>query len=176
MTDPYQPKQPYGEQPYQQPYPPQQAAYPGYGQQPGYGEIAPYQGLAQPGYAQPGYGVPAYPQAGYPAPGHPGGYGVDPATGLPLSDKSKVAGGLLQLFLGGFGAGRFYLGYGLIGAIQLPLTVVGWFFFFLGFLTFGIGTIIAMLLFFGVGIWVLIDAIMIFAGAVKDPYGRALRS
>ena len=32
-------------------------------------------------------------------------------TGQPLSDKSKIVAGILQLFLGGFGAGRFYTGH-----------------------------------------------------------------
>lgn len=168
MTDP--------QQQYQQPYPPQQAAYPGYAQQPGYGDIAPYQGLPQPGYAQPGYAAPGHPPAGYPAPGFPGGYGVDPATGLPLSDKSKIAAGLLQLFLGGFGVGRFYLGYGTIGGVQLGIHILGWFLFFLGFLTFGIGMLVAMVLWMGGGIWALIDAIMMFTGGVRDAQGRPLRS
>ncbi|WP_435802240.1 TM2 domain-containing protein, partial [Streptomyces avermitilis] len=36
-------------------------------------------------------------------------FGVDP-QGRPYSDKSKVVAGVLQLFLGTFGAGRFYVG------------------------------------------------------------------
>ena len=42
--------------------------------------------------------------------------GVDP-SGQPLSDKSKLVAGLLQIFLGGFGVGRFYLGYTNIGIL-----------------------------------------------------------
>lgn len=167
MTDP---QQPYGQQynPYaQQGYDPQ-PSYDPYAQQQPYG-IAPYQG---------GYGQPGYPQAGYPQPGYAmgGGYGVDPATGLPLSDKSKVVAGLLQLFLGGFGVGRFYLGYGVIGGLQLGIHVIGWFFFFLGFLTFGIGMLIAMLFWMAGGIWALIDAIMMLTGSVRDAQGRVLLS
>lgn len=170
MTDPQQPYgqqyDPYAKQGYDpQPYP----SYDPYAQQQPYGAIAPYQG----GYGQPGYPQAGYPQTGY---GPGGGYGVDPATGLPLSDKSKVAAGLLQLFLGGFGVGRFYLGYGMIGGLQLGLYMVGWFFFFLGFITFGIGMAISVLFFLGVGVWALIDAIMMFTGSVKDAQGRTLRS
>jgi hypothetical protein len=64
-------------------------------------------------------------------------------TGPP---KSKVAAGLLQLFFGGFGIGRFYLGYGGIGAAQLLLTIF----------TFGLG-----------GLWGFIDGIYILCGGVK---------
>lgn len=170
MTDP---QQPYG---YQAPQP----YTPSYGQaQPGYGRIEPYQGQPQPGYGQ--YPQPVYPQ-GHPQPGYPqpgyalGGYGVDPATGLPVSDKSKVAAGLLELFLGGFGAGRFYLGHTGIGVAQLGIHLAGWFFFFLGFVTFGIGMAIAMLFWMAGGLWALIDAIMMFSGGVKDAHGRVLRS
>ena len=84
-----------------------------------------------------------------PMPGAP--YGVDPVTGIPFSDKSKVIAGLLQLFLGFMGAGRFYTGHIAIGVLQL---LFGW-------LT--------------CGIWPLVDAIMMFAGKVTDSEGRPLR-
>jgi TM2 domain-containing membrane protein YozV len=111
----------------------------------------PYQGQQPPYPGQPG------PYAGQPA-GYPGGYpaayyGVD-AYGRPLSDKSKLTAGLLQIFLGGFGVGRFYLGYTNIGVLQLVVSVV----------TCGIGSI-----------WGLIDGIMILIGNVPDPQGRMLR-
>ncbi len=164
MTDP---QQPYGYQA-PQPYPPNYPA------QPGYGQVAPYQGQPQPGYGL--YPQPVHLQ-GYPQPAHAlGGYGVDPATGLPVSDKSRVAAGLLELFLGGFGAGRFYLGHTGIGLAQLGLHLAGWFFFVLGFVTFGIGTLIALLCWMAGGLWALIDAIMMFSGSVKDAHGRVLRS
>ena len=41
------------------------------------------------------------------------------SPGVPLSDKSKVAAGVLQLFLGGFGVGRFYTGHVGIAIAQL---------------------------------------------------------
>ena len=79
-----------------------------------------------------------------------GAYGGVDAYGRPLSDKSKLVAGLLQLFAGGFGIGRFYLGYSTIGIFQL--------------LTLG-----------GCGVWSLIDAIMIITGKVPDAEGRTLR-
>jgi TM2 domain-containing membrane protein YozV len=88
-------------------------------------------------------------QPGMMVPGAP--YGVDPMTGIPFSDKSKVIAGLLQLFLGFFGAGRFYTGHTTIGILQ----------FLFGWMT--------------CGIWPLVDAIMMFAGKVTDAQGRPLR-
>jgi TM2 domain-containing membrane protein YozV len=74
--------------------------------------------------------------------------------GRPLSDKSKLTAGLLGIFLGGFGVGRFYLGYTTIGVLQLVVTL----------LTCGLGSI-----------WGLIDGIIILIGNVPDPQGRPLR-
>ena len=37
--------------------------------------------------------------------------------------KSKMAAGLLQIFLGGLGIGRFYLGYTGVGVAQLIITI-----------------------------------------------------
>lgn len=51
---------------------------------------------------------------------------VDPYTGRPMSPKSKIAAGLLQIFLGTLGIGRFYMGSTAIGMAQLVLTIVGW--------------------------------------------------
>ena len=79
--------------------------------------------------------------------------GVDP-SGQPLSDKSKLVAGLLQIFLGGFGVGRFYLGYTNIGILQIVATVF----------TCGIGTL-----------WPFVDGIMMIMGKVPDVEGRALR-
>ena len=138
-----QPPGPYGAPggPLPPPYQGQQPQYPG--QQPGYpGQPAGYAGQPA-GYAgQPG------PYAGYPA-----AYGVD-AYGRPLSDKSKLTAGLLQIFLGSLGIGRFYLGYTTIGVLQLVVTIV----------TCGLGSI-----------WGLIDGIIILIGNVPDPQGRTLR-
>jgi TM2 domain-containing membrane protein YozV len=115
------------------------------------GGPAPYQGQQAPYPAQPGP-YPGQPPA-YPG-GYPGAYyGVD-AYGRPLSDKSKLTAGLLQIFLGSIGVGRFYLGYTTIGVLQIVVTVV----------TCGVGSI-----------WGLIDGIMILIGNVPDPQGRMLR-
>lgn len=72
----------------------------------------------------------------------------------PQSDKSKVVAGLLGIFLGSFGVGRFYLGYTGLGVAQILVT----------WLTLGIG-----------GIWPFIDGILILVGKVPDAQGRPLR-
>ena len=66
------------------------------------------------------------------------------------AEKSFVTTWLLSLFLGQFGADRFYLGQMGLGFLKL--------------LTCG-----------GCGIWALIDLIRVLAGSVKDKYGRPLR-
>jgi len=109
----------------------------GYGPPPGGGYGAPPPGFGGP----PGMGGPM--MAGSP-------YGVDPITGMPFSDKSKVVAGLLNIFL--FGAGRLYTGHIGIGIAQILTTV-----------------------FCGVGyIWALIDGIMMLMGKVPDSQGRPL--
>ena len=96
--------------------------------------------------------APPPPYGAYP-PAYPGQFGVDP-WGRPLSDKSKLVAGLLQLFLGTFGIGRFYLGYNGIAIAQLAVSL----------LTCGIGAI-----------WPFVDGILILIGKVPDPSGRPLR-
>ena len=128
---------------YQAPEPPQyqpsQQSFPPGGQQP-----------YQPGgyVPPPVYGAPGYPPPGYgpPQPGAP--WGVD-QYGRPYSDKSKVVAGVLQILLGGFGAGRWYTGHYGIAVAQL--------------LTCG-----------GLGVWSLIDGILMLVGNVTDPQGRPL--
>jgi TM2 domain-containing membrane protein YozV len=93
-------------------------------------------------------------------------FGRDPFTGEPLSNKSKIAAGLLQLFLGGFGAGRFYLGSNGIAIAQLCTLIIGW------LLTF---VLVGFFVLFGLTIWVLIDAIMILTGSVRDSRGFKLK-
>lgn len=77
-------------------------------------------------------------------PGHPMG----------VSDKSKVVAGVLQILLGAFGVGRFYMGDIKIGVIQLIVTLV----------TCGVG-----------GIWGVIDGILILVKGGVDGQGRPLR-
>jgi TM2 domain-containing membrane protein YozV len=82
------------------------------------------------------------------------------AYGYP-QPKSKIAAGLLGIFLGGLGIHRFYLGYTTIGIVQILLTV------FLGIFTLGI-----------VGLWGVVEGIMILAGASyfqRDARGIPLR-
>jgi hypothetical protein len=130
--------------PYQPPEPPQyQPPIPPGGQQP-YQQPYPPGGFVPP----PVYGAPGYPPPGYgpPQPGAP--WGVD-QYGRPYSDKSKVVAGVLQILLGGFGAGRWYTGHYGIAVAQL--------------LTCG-----------GLGVWALIDGILMLVGNVTDAQGRPL--
>lgn len=143
---------------------------PGQGPPPGHQQPGPQQGYPPPGYQQPGpqqgyqqqgYQQ-SYPPPGFPPPGYyppPGTYTGDPNApygydpyGRPYSDKSKVIAGILQLTLGGFGVGRFYLGNVGMGLAQL----------------FTCG---------GLGIWSLVDGILLLTGNDHtDEHGRILRS
>lgn len=116
------------QQGYQAPYPPPPGQYP-----------------PPPGMYPPVYQDPSAP------------YGRHPLTGEPLSDKSKVVAGLLQLLglFGIVGIGRIYLGYTGLGIAQLVVGVV----------TCGIGAII----------WGIIDAVLLLTDKVRDPEGRPLR-
>jgi TM2 domain-containing membrane protein YozV len=126
-------------------YPPPPAAEP----PPAYGTPTPPGGYG----AQPqGYGAPPPPVGAYgqPAPGYAAAP-YDPQA------KSKIAAGLLGIFLGGFGVHRFYLGYTKIGVIQLIVTIV----------TCGIGSI-----------WGFVEGILYLIGAngyTTDATGRPLR-
>ncbi|MFF7261264.1 MULTISPECIES: TM2 domain-containing protein [Streptomyces] len=77
-------------------------------------------------------------------------FGYDP-QGRPYSDKSKIVAGILQLFLGTLGIGRFYVGSVGVGVAQL--------------LTCG-----------GLGFWSLIDGILFLTSNDRtDAQGRVLR-
>lgn len=150
MTDPYNPNPgdpKYGQPAYGQPSDPYaQQPVPG---QPQYGApVDPYGQPQQPGFppagqfqGAPGYGDPEAP------------FGRD-MYGVPFSDKQKLTAGLLQILLGSFGVGRFYLGYNGLAIAQIAVT----------WLTCGLGAI-----------WPLIDGIMILTGKVPDSQGRPLR-
>ncbi len=94
------------------------------------------------------------PQPGYlmRTPDAPWGY--DPRTGLPYSERQKLVAGLLQIFLGGFGVGRFYTGH--VG-LAIAQIAVSW-------LTCGVGAI-----------WPFVDGILMITGNVTDVDGRPLR-
>ncbi|MBP3086977.1 TM2 domain-containing protein [Mycolicibacterium fortuitum] len=87
--------------------------------------------------------------------------------------KSAVAAGLLQLFFGFLGLGRFYLGYVYIGAAQLTLWIIGLMMLLFGLLL-SVFSLIGFAILIVLGIWILIEAIMMIAGAIPDAYGRAL--
>ena len=77
------------------------------------------------------------------------------------SNKSKVAAGILGIFLGAFGIHNFYLGYTGKAVAQLLLTLVGW-------ILCGMGPIVA-------GIWGFIEGILILAGSIhQDADGNPL--
>jgi len=108
------------------------------------------QQAAPPGYQQPppGYGGP--PAYGQPAPA----YGMAPYD---PQAKSKLAAGLLGIFLGGFGVHRFYLGFTKIGIIQIVVTIF----------TCGIGSL-----------WGFVEGILYLVGSngyTTDANGRPLR-
>lgn len=71
-----------------------------------------------------------------------------------VSDKSKVVAGILGILLGGFGAGRFYIGDTKTGVLQLVVTLV----------TCGAGAL-----------WGFIDGILILVNGGVDSLGRPLR-
>jgi TM2 domain-containing membrane protein YozV len=69
--------------------------------------------------------------------------------------KSRLAAGLLGIFVGGFGVHRFYLGYMGTGIVQILVTLV----------TLGVGSL-----------WGIIEGILILAGSFnRDAKGRPLR-
>ncbi|MFD1812932.1 TM2 domain-containing protein [Rhodococcus gannanensis] len=123
--------------------------------------------FASPGATQQFPAVPGY---GYPPADAGAPFGRDPVTGEPLSDKSRLAGGLLQVllpFAGICGVGRIYIGSTTIGLIQLLGMFVA---MFMSLLLIGIPFMIA------IWFWSVIDGILMLAGNVRDPYGRKLRS
>ena len=135
--DSYPGSSPSGVQPYD---PVAQGGYQGGFQQQAYQDPA-----VQAGYAQPGYPVGAYTAPGYPA--GAGAYVAD--------QKSKVAAGLLGIFLGCFGAHNFYLGYTGKAVAQLLITLLS-----LGFLA-----VIP-------AIWALIEGILILSAQPgAQPWG-----
>lgn len=105
--------------------------------------------------------------------------------------KSKVAAGLLGIFLGAYGVHNFYLGYYKKGAVQLGLVIFSWVALFaslIGVASSGpymvdqaaLGFVVVLLLYVvilsAVGIWAFVEAILIFCGKInKDGKGRSLK-
>ncbi|GAA4480793.1 hypothetical protein GCM10023094_27870 [Rhodococcus olei] len=143
--------------------PPQPGTPPGYPTPPiGYPSPPGFPAPQQPPYGAPGYGYAAVDPT---AP-----FGRDPLTGQPMSDKSKVAAGLLQIllpFLSVCGVGRLYIGSIAIGLVQLLGMFVA---IALSMVLIGIPFVI------GIWLWTVVDGIMILGGTVRDGQGRVLRS
>ena len=73
----------------------------------------------------------------------------------PANQKSKMAAGLLGIFLGGLGIHNFYLGKTNRALVQLLVSLIG------GILTCGIASI-------AMEIWGLVEGIMILAGNITE--------
>lgn len=160
-------------QPYNQPYDQGGQAYPGAGYQQYQGGYASAPSANGAGYQQPyqqpygtdyqaaGYQQPY--QGAYQQPGYQQQYQQPYVGGHPVAPKSKIAAGLLGIFLGALGVHNFYLGRNARGGLQLGLTIVGLIlsFIFIGFF-----------LVLGIEVWALVEGILILAatpGAV--PWG-----
>lgn len=117
---------------------------------------APVQGSSQGPSTLPRRDAPSWPvsvpRGSLPVPAAP--YGIEPHSGEPYSHRSKVAAGLLQIFLPGLGIGRFYTGHVSMGIAQLLVSVF----------TCGLGTL-----------WPFIDGFLILLGDSRDAEGRPLR-
>lgn len=77
---------------------------------------------------------------------------------VPMNAKSKLAAGLLGIFLGSLGVHNFYMGYTSRAAVQLAITIVG-----AVLSCVGIGVVIVAV----TQIWGLIEGIMILAGKIN---------
>jgi hypothetical protein len=99
-----------------------------------------------------------------------GAHSVHPLTGEPLSDRSGVVAGVLQLLLGWVGAGRLYTGHVGIAVAQL-----------------GVVWLVALLMVCGVAspefwalgwlglTWPTVDGLIMLCGGQRDSQGRRLR-
>ncbi|MFC7479145.1 hypothetical protein ACFQX7_02355 [Luedemannella flava] len=98
-------------------------------------------------------------------------FGVDPISGQPLSDKSKVVAGLLQLLPGLLlstgGIGRLYAGHVGLGVVQLLCTLVAWTGVVCGLVTLGFGWCLTLPFW----LWFVIDGIVLLAGRPVDGSG-----
>ena len=81
-------------------------------------------------------------------------HGIHPRTGLALSHRSKIVAALLQIFLGAFGAGRFYTGHTKVALAQIGFNVISC----------GGGMI-----------WPLFDGVMLLLGEHTDAEHRPLK-
>ena len=84
-----------------------------------------------------------------------------PSFNAPAQGKSRMVAGLLNLFLGGFGIGDFYLGYTQYGIYKIVISLA---FVILGFLDLGFLSTIITLLSYAWSVVLLVVAIMTFLG------------
>lgn len=84
-----------------------------------------------------------------------------PSFNAPVQGKSRVVAGLLNLFLGGFGVGDFYLGYTQYGIYKIVISLA---FVILGFLDLGFLSYIIGLLNYAWWAVLLVVAVMTFMG------------
>ena len=81
--------------------------------------------------------------------------------------KSKITAGLLGIFLGAFGVHNFYLGYKNKAVIQVTVSAIG--------LLLSCCTGVTFIATVGIGIWGLIEGILILTGQIKtDADGNLL--
>ncbi len=117
----------------------------------------------QPQYAPPSQAA-VQPPSPYTAP--PQQMPQSPFQGAPavaaVSPKTKATAAILAFFLGTLGIHRFYAGKIGTGIVQLILTIIGY-----ATLLFVVGYFLIV----AVGLWVLIDFIMILMGKFKDKNG-----
>ena len=84
-----------------------------------------------------------------------------PSFNAPAQGKSRVVAGLLNLFLGGFGIGDFYLGYTQYAIYKIVISLA---FVILGFLDLGFLSYIIGLLNYAWWAVLLVVAVMTFMG------------
>ena len=85
-----------------------------------------------------------------------------------VSPKSRLAATLFAVFLGQFGAHRFYTGKIGTAVIMLVMGIVGWATIWI----FGLG----LLLLIPVWIWALVDFIYAVSGYAKDAEGKIIKN
>jgi hypothetical protein len=144
-------------------------------EQPGHYGPQPGQYGPQPGH----YGPQPVPHTGQPKPypiADPAApYGRDPVTGKPLSNKSKLAAGVLQFLWGGpFGAGNLYLGDVKLCLLHLAAFFGGMFLVLLGILSL-LFTMLGAFLAFGSVAFAWWETYLIFTDRMPDKDGRQLR-
>lgn len=92
--------------------------------------------------------------------------GVPNKKPVPANAKSKVAAGLLAIFLGNFGVHNFYLGYTGKAVTQLVISIIG-----IPLCCIVIGALMIL----AIWVWALIEGIMILTGSINtDADGNPL--